>query len=270
MGAAVKAARAMIHMWEEPCLTGTGGCGAVFFSGCSLRCCYCQNRPISEGGFGKEISVRRLADIFLELRDKGAGCLDLVTPTHFTPSVLDALDLVKDRLGIPVVWNLGGYEKTETLRLIEGYADIYLPDLKYLDSGLSAAYSKAPSYAAYAFPALQEMVRQTGTPAFDENGLLKRGTLIRHLVLPGSRRDSMALLTELKRKLPEGSFLISIMSQYTPPKEDTGFKDLNRRLTTMEYDSVVNLAAELGLKGYMQERRSAKEEYTPSFDLTGL
>ena len=270
MGARPRAARAALHMWEEPCLTGKGGCGAVFFSGCTLRCCYCQNRSISAGGFGKDLDVRELADIFLRLRDQGAECLDLVTASHFLPSVLDALDLVKEELSIPVVWNTGGYEKIESLRMLEGYADIYLPDFKYLDPALSGAYSAAPDYAEKALPAVEEMVRQTGAPAFGADGLLKRGTLIRHLVLPGCRHDSMDILTQLKKKLPEGSFLISVMSQYTPPEGGSGFPALDRRVTTMEYESVVDRAAELGLPGYMQERRSAKEEYIPPFDLTGL
>lgn len=272
-GPKIKAARAAIHMWEEPALAGSGGSGAVFFSGCTLRCVFCQNHEISSGGYGKEISAKALADIFLRLQDEGAENIDLVTASQFVPEMLYALDMVKDRLIIPVIYNSGGYESIETLKLLEGYIDIYLPDVKYYSDELAVRLSNAPGYFDIAIAAVREMIRQTGKPEFFQgSGKLKKGTVIRHMVLPGKRRDSIRILNELK-KIGTDNFLISVMSQYTPfykVKTDKVLKDINRRVFSFEYDEVVNEALRLGMSGFMQEKSSAKEEYTPAFDLKGI
>lgn len=280
--ARLKAARAALHLWEEPCISGKKGSGAVFFSNCTLRCVFCQNYPISAEGFGRELTVRQLGDVFLRLQEEGAANLNLVTATHYLPEVVAALDLVRPQLRIPVVYNCGGYERVETLRALEGYVDIYLPDLKYADSGLANRCSGAPDYANIVFPALREMIRQCGVPgmsvaeieagscSYAKNGLLQRGVIIRHLVLPGQRLDSICLLQRLREELPFGSYLLSLMSQYTPFYRAKELPGLNRRLTSYEYDSVLREAIRLGFDGYLQEKSSAREEYTPPFDLEGL
>lgn len=270
-GTEVRLARAALHEWEEPCISGETGSGAVFFSGCTLRCVFCQNYDISQEGFGKDVSVRGLADIFLRLADQGAANINLVTATHFLPSVLNALDLVRHRLDIPVVYNCGGYERAETIRRLDGYVDIYLPDLKYLSPAASKRYSAAEDYFTEALPAVREMLRQCGVPGIrSDAGLLKRGVIIRHMVLPNCKDDSIALLRRMKEELPQGSWLLSLMSQYTPFHKAARFPEINRRLTSYEYGRVLNEAIALGFDGYMQEKSSAKEEYTPSFDLTGV
>lgn len=270
-GTRIRAARAMLHCWEEPCISEHGGSGAIFFSGCTLRCCFCQNYRISQEDLGKEISQERLCDIMLELQDKGAENIDLITASHFLPSILPVLDRVKPKLHIPIVYNCGGYERAETLRMLEGYVDVYLPDLKYYSPELSAKYSGASDYFEYASGAVIEMIRQRGKPLFDKEGRLLRGVLIRHLVLPGCREDSIRLLYWMKENLPEKQWLISILSQYTPFYRASDHPEIDRRVTSYEYDKVVDAALSLGLDlGYMQERSSAREEYTPPFDLMGL
>lgn len=273
MGAELRVARAALHFWEEPCISGKRGSGAVFFSGCVLRCCYCQNYEISSGGFGRELSVRQLADVFLRLADEGAENINLVTPTQFLPGILRALDLIRHRLSVPVVLNCGGYERAETIRGLRGYVDIYLPDLKYKSSALSRAYSGAADYFPRAMEAIAEMVDQCGTADADvppEGETLRRGVIVRHMVLPSCRKDSIALLQEMDRSLPKHRYLLSLMSQYTPCYRAKTLKELNRRLTSYEYGTVLREAQRLAFRGYMQEKSSAKEEYTPPFDLTGL
>lgn len=270
-GDQVKAARAALHFWEEPCISGTRGSGAVFFSGCTLRCCFCQNHQISWDVYGQEISIAALADIFLRLQDQGAHNINLVTGTQFVPSILSALDLVRDKLHIPVVYNCGGYEKPETLELLKDYIDIYLPDLKYLSPEKSLRYSKAEDYFSVASQAVSLMIQQKGKPVFDQDGILQKGVIIRHMVLPGSYKDSLSLLSWMKETLPEKSFLLSLLSQYTPFHQSASYPEINRRLTTYEYTMVLEKAIALGLTdGYMQEKSSAKEEYTPSFHLEGI
>jgi putative pyruvate formate lyase activating enzyme len=270
-GSRIKVARAALHYWEEPCISGERGSGTVFFSGCTLRCRYCQNSKISLGGFGKEITPERLARIFLELQDKGAHNINLVTPTQFLLPVIEALDIARPELGIPVVYNCGGYERAETVRALKGYVDIFLPDIKYCSSDLSCRYSLAPDYFEVACCAVSEMVKQSGPPVFGNDGMLRSGVIVRHMVLPGQRHDSMKILEWLAEALPRDGFLISLMSQYTPYAADGDYPELNRRVTTFEYDSVVRRAFELGLtRGYMQEKSSAKEEYTPDFGLEGI
>lgn len=273
-GSHVKAARAALHQWEEPCISGTNGSGTVFFSGCTLRCCFCQNYPISHETFGKEISIRELADIFLRLQDQGAHNINLVTATHYLPSVISALDLAKKHLSIPIVYNCGGYERVETVKALKGYVDIWLPDLKYQDSALSARYSQAPDYFTQASQAIRQMIDQTGAPILDEQGLMKSGVIIRHMVLPGAKEDSIRLLHWMKDTLPAGRYYISLLSQYTPfyrAAKGGDFPEISRRITTYEYEKVLNTAIDLGLdQGFMQEKSSAKEEYTPPFDLEGV
>ena len=266
-GPEIRAARAALHFWEEPCISGQDGSGAVFFSGCTLKCCYCQNYPISRGEVGKAISQERLEEIFLELQDQGARNIDLITATQFLPSILPVLEKVRPKLHIPIVYNCGGYERVETLRMLEGYVDVYLPDLKYFSSDKAKKYSGAPDYFQHASAAVEEMIRQTEKPVFDENGILVRGTLIRHMVLPGQKEDSIRLLGWMAENLPKGGFLLSLLSQYTPFFKAAEHPQINRRLTSYEYGKVLDAALELGLDtGYMQERSSAREEYTPPFD----
>lgn len=271
MDGRLMAARAALHMWEEPCISGTKGSGAVFFTGCSLRCCFCQNHEIAAGRNGKELSTERLAEIFLELEQKGAANLNLVTAGHYLPQVLDALDLAKKRgLGLLVVYNCGGYETVEALQLLEGYVDVYLPDLKYLEGELAAAFSKAPDYPEVAKRAIQEMVRQTGPCEFDQEGYLLRGTIVRHLVLPGHTRNSKAVLHFLNETFGEQIY-VSIMNQYTPVRVQERYQELNRRVTGREYEKVVREALLLEMEqAYIQEGDTAKESFIPAFDLVGV
>lgn len=259
-------ARAMLHRWEEPCLVGERGAGAVFFSGCSLRCGYCQNRLISRGGVGKAVSVPRLREIFRELVSRGAACLDLVTPTHFTPAVLEALG--EESWPVPVVWNCGGYESVFTLQQLEGKVQVYLPDLKYALPGPAGKYSAAPDYFDHAAPAIREMFRQTG-PYRLENGQLKSGVLIRHLLLPGELENTRRCLDWIAGTFRPGDVLVSLMSQYTPQPGAAG--NLRRHVTKAEYRAAAEYMANCGITdGYTQERTSAREEYTPDFDLSGI
>lgn len=267
----ILASRAALHFWEEPCISGTGGSGAIFFSGCTLRCCFCQNYKISRTPRGKSISSERLAEIFLELQDQGAHNINLVTATHYLPWILPALDMVKEKLHIPVVYNCGGYECLETIQALSSYVDIWLPDLKYFSSDLSRRYSQAPDYFARASAAVRQMILQTGTPVFDDRGIMQKGVIIRHLVLPGQKEDSLQLIKWMAEELPEKQFYISLLSQYTPYEKNPDFPELNRRITSYEYQKVVEAALEAGLEqGFMQKRTSAKEEYTPSFAYQGL
>ena len=260
------AARAMLHQWEEPCLVGNRGAGTVFFTGCNLRCCFCQNGPISQSGMGRPITAARLREIFLELISQGAACLDLVTPTHFTPAVLEALG--DGPWPVPVVWNCGGYEKPETLRLLEGKVQVYLPDLKYDLPGPAKKYSAAEDYFDWASAAILEMFRQTG-PYRMENGLLKRGVLIRHLILPGELENTRRVLDWVAETFRPGDVLFSLMSQYTPQPGALG--NLARHVTRGEYRAAVAYMENCGVTdGYTQERTSAREEYTPEFDLRGV
>ena len=271
MSAEIKAAKAALHQWEEPCISCENGAGTVFFSGCSLRCVYCQNTQISAEGFGEIITSERLGDIFLELQDKGAENIELVTPTHFLPQIISALDRVKHRLEIPVVYNCGGYELKETIKRLNGYIDVYLPDIKYFSSEISAKYSKAADYFEYGSAAVTEMINQVGKLQYSESGKLLKGTVIRHLVLPNCRHDSMKIMDWIAENTPPDSRLVSIMSQYTPfDFISSDYPELKRRVTKMEYNSVVRHAENLGIKGFTQDISSAREEYLPLFDLEGI
>ena len=264
-------ARASLHKWEEPCISYKNGAGTVFFSGCNLHCCFCQNNKISNELFGKEITDRQLADIFLRLQEIGADNIDLVTPTHFVQNIIKALDMIKHRLVVPVVYNCGGYELKETIAILDGYIDIYLPDLKYYSSEISAKYSKAPDYFDVASEAVLAMKKQVGKLRYNDEGGLIKGTIIRHMVLPSHRHDSIRIIEWISENTSPDEVLVSIMNQYTPfdfiPDE---FKELKRRVTKMEYHSVTDRAAELGIKGFTQEKSSASEEYVPDFDLSGI
>ena len=261
-------ARAALHTGEEPCISGTRGSGTVFFSGCSLHCIYCQNRPISHERYGRPVTPERLAEIFRELEAQGAHNINLVNPTHFVPAILAALE--RDRPAVPIVYNSSGYERVETLRLLENAVDIYLPDLKYVDGALSARFSHASDYFEYAAPAILEMARQTGPMELDDEGLARRGTLVRHLVLPGHIRETMDVLDWMALRLPKGVW-ISLLFQYTPVCAPADYPELNRRLTRRECDKAFRHLEELGLTdGYVQERESAGTRYIPAFDLTGV
>lgn len=267
----IKAARAALHFWEEPCISGTQGSGTVFFSGCNLACQYCQNYDISIGGFGKEITVERLGEIFLELQDKGAHNINLVTPTPYIPQIKAAIDLVRDKMHIPFVANVGGYEKAETIKELKGYIDIFLTDVKYKASEISKNYSKAPDYFKFAISSLEEMLKICGLPQLDSNGIMRSGVIVRHLVLPGCRRDSIEILNSLAEKFGTESFILSLMSQYTPNGHLQDYPEINRCTTAFEYNSVIDEALRLGFdNAYMQEKSSATAEYTPPFDLTGI
>lgn len=273
MGENISAAKAMLHHWEEPCISGTHGSGTVFFSGCVLKCAFCQNYEISLEGKSREITTTRLAEIFIELQERGAHNINLVNPTHFIPRIIDAVRLArKNGLILPIVYNSGGYERVETLKMSDGIFDIYLPDVKYFSDELAIRLSKAPKYFDTAMNAVAEMVRQTGLPKFDENGILQRGTIVRHLVIPGEYKDSIEVVKRLGERFG-GEILFSLMSQYTPfglVKFEPALTKYNRRITTFEYRKVLNAVLSAGLEGYMQEKSSAKEEYTPIFDFEGL
>lgn len=270
-------ARAALHHWEEPCLSGPPeaetGSGTVFFSGCPLKCCYCQNYPISQEGLGKEIDVDRLADIFLELQGKGAKNLNLVTATQWLPWLLPALQDARGRgFHLPVAYNTGGYERIETVRALNSAVDIWLADYKYVDPALSAKLSNAPDYSAVCEEALRQMLTQTGAPQYDGQGYLEHGVIVRHLVLPGHADDSLRVIARLAalRKETGIPFLTSLMCQFTPfyHAADHG---LGRRVTSYEYRKVVDAAIDAGLTdGYMQQKSSAREEYTPPFDFEGV
>lgn len=265
------AARAALHYWEEPCISGARGSGAVFFSGCTLRCVFCQNRKIAAGTAGEKISNERLSEIFLELQEQGAHNINLVTAGHFLPSVADAILQAKKRgLRVPVVYNTGGYEKAETLRMLEGLVDVWLPDYKYESRELAARYSHAPDYPVQVKKAIEEMARQAGPPMFDKEGILLRGVLVRHLVLPGCVSDSKDVLEVLHDTWGE-QIWVSILNQYTPLPHVRAYPELNRRVTEEEYEEVVDYALFLGMKQvYIQEGDCAKERFIPDFDGRGV
>lgn len=289
--ARVKVARAALHMWEEPCISGKDGSGAVFFCGCALHCVFCQNKPIANGTVGKEISVERLSEIFLELQEKKANNINLVTAGQFAPQVGKALQRAKaEGLKLPVVYNTSSYETVDTIKGLEGLVDIYLPDLKYVDSGLSIKYSHAPDYFVTATEAIKEMVRQTGAPEFVVTGeekrifareynercdeedeiLLKKGVIVRHLLLPGCIEDSKKVISYLLHSYGNEIY-ISIMNQFTPLAGLEKYPELNRRITEAEYEEVIDFALEQGIENaFIQEGGTAEESFIPAFDLEGI
>lgn len=270
----LKVARAALHYWEEPCISGKEGSGTVFFSGCALHCVFCQNANIANGTAGKEISIERLAEIFLELQEKKANNINLVTPGHFVPQMVMALQAAKNQgLVIPVVYNTSSYECVDTIKKLEGLVDIYLPDFKYMDTGLSAKYSHATDYSEVAKKAVAEMVRQTGEAVFlhnDEDDLISRGTIVRHLLLPGCVEDSKAVIRYLYETYGNRIY-ISIMNQFTPLPGVKKYPELNRRVTEEEYEEVVDYAISLGVEnGFIQEGETAEESFIPEFDGEGV
>lgn len=281
---AITAARAALHMWEEPCISGDSGSGTVFFSGCNMGCVFCQNFEIAHGFHGKNISVQRLSEIFLELQAKQANNINLVTPTHFVPQIIDALVLAKKNgLHIPIVYNTSSYEAVDTLRMLDGLIDIYLPDFKYYSSVLSSKYSHAADYFEKASLAVAEMVRQTGEPIFrsasgcllaadeyDDKALLYRGTIVRHLLLPNCLEDGKAVIKYLYETYKNQIF-ISIMSQYTPLKHIAEYPELNRKVTSREYEELVDYAISLGVEnGFIQDEGTAAESFIPDFNCEGV
>ncbi len=306
----VKAARAGLHMWEEPCISGTRGSGTVFFSGCSLHCVFCQNTQIANGSAGREISVERLSEIFLELQEKGANNINLVTPGHFVPQIRRALDKAKaEGMILPVVYNTGSYESVETIRSLSGYVDVYLPDMKYVSEAISGKYSHASDYFVHASAAIREMVNQTGEPKFvsekiirksgeegikhwkqnkqmssdeyekwqdemqeneDDTGIMVKGTIVRHLLMPGCLADSKAVVKYLIETYGEKIY-ISLMNQYTPPHCVPGFPELERKVRAEEYEALIEYAIALGISyGFTQEGEAAEESFIPSFDCEGI
>lgn len=270
-GRLARVALVSLHPWEEPCIAGTSGAGTVFFSHCSLRCLFCQNSVISHEEYGIDVTEERLAEIFLEQQERGAATLDLVTPTHFAPQILAALRMAKSRgLKLPVVWNSSGYEREEIIRAIADEIDVFLPDLKYIDEKSAAECSDARNYFSFASAAIEAMVEAKGAPVLREDGILEHGVLVRHLILPGKRKESMRILDWLWETFGD-RIMLSLMGQYTPMYRAAEIKGMNRKLTTFEYESVVEHALDLGItRCYVQERGAASEEFVPKFDGAGV
>ncbi len=267
-GLTARVARAAPHLWEEPPVSGERGSGTVFFAGCDLRCVYCQNYALSRGEAGVPVSPEKLRDIYRRLIAQGVHNINLVTASHFLPAVLASL---QDPLPVPVVWNSSGYESVEALRALEGKVQIYLPDMKYMDPALAGRYSAAPDYPETAKAAILEMFRQTGPYVLTEDGLLRSGVLLRHLVLPGALENTKKVIDWVAETFRPGDILFSLMSQYTPMGRAADFQELNRRLTPAEYDEALSYMTRSPIEdGFYQELSSAKEEYTPAFDLTGV
>ena len=263
----LKVARAQLHFWEEPIISGTNGSGTIFFSGCNLKCVYCQNYNISKENFGKDITTQRLAEIFKELENAGAHNINLVTPSHYVKQIVEALNIYKPK--IPVVYNTSGYDSVEELKMLEGYVDVYLTDLKYYSSELSQKYSSAKNYFEVCSLAIKEMIRQQPKNVI-ENGLIKKGVIIRHMVLPNCIDDSFKVLEWIKNNLGE-DVIVSVMGQYTPYFNASKFPEINRKLKPVEYKLVINLFNKLGLKnGFMQSLDSADENFIPPFNLEGV
>ena len=269
-GTEIYGARAALHMWEEPCISGESGSGAVFFSGCPLRCVYCQNYEIARAERGTEISVERLAEIFLELQEKKAANINLVTPTHYSLEIIEAVKAARERgLGIPVVYNCSGYEKVETLQKLDGIVDIYLVDYKYEDKFLAKRYSNAENYPDIVKEVLQEMVKQCGEAEFDEEGMMQKGIIVRHLLLPGQLENAKAVVSYVYKTYGDQVFL-SLMNQYTPLPHVEKWPEINRRVTEEEYEELVDYAIELGVEnGFVQEGETAEESFIPEFDNEG-
>ncbi len=264
-----KLAKASIHMWEEPCISGTNGSGTVFFSGCNLKCVFCQNYKISHESFGKEISVQRLAQIFLELQDKKVHNINLVSPTPYVDSIVEAIDIARNNgLNLPIVYNTNSYENVDTIKKLKGYIDVYLPDLKYYNDELAIKFSKAPNYFKTATLAIKEMISQVGAPIFDENKIIKKGVIIRHLVLPNHISETKNILNWIKDNI-EPQVYVSLMAQYFPTYHAKNYEEINRKLTKKEYHFVLKMIQDIEF-GYIQELSSHEEEYVPDFDLSGV
>lgn len=270
-GEKIRVARAALHYWEEPCISGDIGSGTVFFSYCTLKCVFCQNYNISQCSWGKEITIERLAEIFIELQDKGALNINLVTPTHYVPQIIEAIKIAKENgLRLPIVYNSSGYEKVETIKLLRGYIDVYLPDMKYFDTKYSSKYSKAKDYFSYAKDAINEMVNQVEEVKFDENGIIQKGVIIRHLMLPGLLFDSKKIIDYIYNTYGNKVY-ISIMNQYTPLDHVKDYPELNRPLNKKHYESLIDYALNLGVQnGFIQEEGTDKESFIPLFNFEGV
>ncbi len=266
----IEVARSGVHLWEEPPISGKTGSGTIFFSGCNLKCVFCQNYEISTKGFGKRISEDELCNIILRLQDEGVCNINLVTPTHFADRIVKSLDKIKHKINIPIVYNCGGYESVQTINMLNGYIDIYIPDFKYYSDSYAMMYSGAKDYFNVAKEAIAAMIAQVGEPLFDDCGIMKRGVIIRHLVLPSLYKDSIKILEYLNEAYSKNDFLLSLMSQYTPNKNLDAFKEINRKITTYEYEKASDFAIACGFKGFFQNKNSASEKYIPEFDLSGV
>jgi len=267
----VKVALASIHSYEEPCISGIEGSGTVFFSNCNLRCVYCQNFEISRDGFGKEITVERLADIFIEQQCRGVNNINLVTPTMYVDSIIEAIKIAKSKgLIIPIVYNSSGYEKAETIKKLEGYIDVYLPDFKYATNRLAKKYSGVNNYVESVIPAIHEMIRQAGNPIFNDKGIMTKGVIIRHMILPNNVLNTKMVLKKIKEEFKD-STLISVMAQYFPSGDAAKYPEINRKITAEELEEVENYLEELEMdNGYIQELGEHEEEYVPNFDLSNI
>lgn len=267
----VKVARSALHYFEEPSISGTNGSGTIFFSNCNLKCCYCQNKEISTDGFGKEVSIERLSEMMLELEEKHANNINLVTPTHYIPNIIEAIKIARKKgLSIPIVYNTSGYENVETLKLLDGYIDIYLTDFKYFDNKLGKELSKCSNYFEVASKALDEMYKQTGKNKFNKDGLMTKGIIVRCLVLPTKSDDAKKIIDYLYKKYQDNIYL-SIMNQYTPVNYIKEYPYLNKTISDEEYNDVIDYAIDLGIKNaYIQEGGTCSESFIPAFDLEGV
>lgn len=263
----IKIALASVHNYEEPCISGKNGSGTVFFSNCNLNCIYCQNYEISQLGKGKEITIEHLAQIFIKQQEKNVNNINLVTPTMYVPQIIEAIKIARKKgLNIPIIYNSNGYENVETIKKLNGYIDIYLPDLKYYSNEIAVKYSKAPNYFEIATKAILEMINQVGTPEFDENGLIKKGVIIRHLVLPAHIQNSKHILKWLKENVNSRAY-VSVMAQYFPTYKAKEIPEIARKITKEEYEKVENYLYELDLEnGYIQELGEHEEEYVPTWE----
>lgn len=267
----IKVARAELHLWEEPPISCDKGSGTVFFSHCNLKCVFCQNHEISQEYNGAEITIERLSNIFLELQEKGASNINLVTPTHYVPQIMEAIEIAKNNgLTLPILYNTNGYDTLDTIKLLDGYIDVYLPDFKYFDDKYCKKYSKANNYSDNILPILEEMVRQTGTPSFDDKGRILKGVIIRHLMLPGLLFDSKKVIDQIYTTFGDKVY-VSIMNQYTPMHKAILYPEINKHLNPKLYDSLINYASDIGItNGFIQDEGSNTEEYVPSFNYEGV
>lgn len=270
-GASVKLAKAYGHMWEEPCISGTKGSGTVFFSNCNLRCVFCQNHDISQESTGREVSIQRLSEIFLEQQERGFHNINLVNPTHYAPQIIEAIKISKSKgLTIPIVYNSNGYETTDTIDALEGFIDIYIPDFKYFNDKYAIKYSNAPDYFNIASACISRMVEQTGPCKFDEQGIMTRGVIIRHLMLPGLLFDSKKVVDYIYKSFGDDVYL-SLMNQYTPMFHAKDYPEINKRLNPGHYDSLIDHCLEIGYKNaFIQESGTDTTDFVPDFDLSGI
>ena len=267
----IKIARAALHFWEEPCVSGKNGSGTVFFSNCNLKCVFCQNYKISSEGFGTEITLERLAEIFLELQDKGANNINLVTPTHFVPQIIEALKIAKNNgLNLPIIYNTNSIDTLDTIKALDGYIDVYLPDFMYFEDKYALKYSKIKGYSKNALEIIDEMIRQVGNPKFNEDGIIMKGVIIRHLLLPGLLFDSKKIIDAIYKKFGDNVY-ISLMNQYTPMYNAKMYPEINKSINEKTYDSIVNYALSIGVRnGFIQETGTDSEEFVPNFNNEGV